>query len=243
VHELSHGAVTGSLAKICTLTSMAVDQQTPVRSELRPRTASRTLTGGGTDGNEILTSVTGAVLLVLLAVVGVTLISLRPLLSVHMFVGMMLIGPVALKLGSTGYRFVRYYTGNPAYRRKGPPAALLRAMAPIVVASTVVVLGSGVALLFAGPSSRDTLLPIHKLSFFVWVGFIALHVLGHLTEMPRALRADAGRSSGLSSDITGRSGRILSLAGAVTAGVVLAVLVLPEFAPWLQSGVFHHHGG
>jgi hypothetical protein len=79
-------------------------------------------------------------------------------------------------------------------------------------------------------------------SIFVWLAFTALHVLGHLAEMPRALRADLGRSSQLSSDITGRSGRILSLAGAITAGVVLAVLVLPEFGLWLHSSGIHHGG-
>ena len=59
---------------------------------------------------------TGAVLIVLLAVIGLTIIALRPLLSVHLFVGMLLIGPVALKLCSTGYRFVRYYTANTGAR-------------------------------------------------------------------------------------------------------------------------------
>ena len=36
------------------------------------------------------------------------------LLWVHLFVGMVLIGPVLLKMASTGYRFARYYTANPA---------------------------------------------------------------------------------------------------------------------------------
>ena len=35
-------------------------------------------------------------------------------------IGMVLIPPVALKLGSTGYRFARYYLGSPVYRAKGP---------------------------------------------------------------------------------------------------------------------------
>ena len=43
------------------------------------------------------------------------------LVSAHMFIGMVLIPPVLLKLASTGYRFVRYYTGSQAYRAKGPP--------------------------------------------------------------------------------------------------------------------------
>jgi hypothetical protein len=225
---------------------MAVNQRTPapgaVSRSARPR--SERITGGGTTGNERLTAVTGGALLIPLAVIGVTLLQLRQLLSVHLFVGMLLIGPVALKLGSTGYRFVRYYTRNPAYRREGPPAAPLRVIAPIVVLSTVVVLASGVALLFAGPSSRDTLLPIHKVSFIVWVAFTGLHVLAYLPRIPGAFRADYGSAAKLSGDITGRSGRILSLGGAIAAGVVLAVLVIPEFGPWIHgSGVFGHHHG
>jgi hypothetical protein len=198
------------------------------------------LTGGGTTGNERLTTVTGATLIVLLAVIGVTILRIHALLWVHLFVGMLLIGPVLLKLSSTGYRFIRYYTANPRYLRKGPPPLALRVIAPIVVLSTVVVFVSGVALLFAGPSSRGTLFPIHKLSFFVWVAFIALHVVGHLPSMPRVLRADYSRSAQLSGDVTGRAGRVLALSGALVAGVVLAVLVIPEFGPWLHGhGLFH----
>jgi hypothetical protein len=176
----------------------------------------RDLAAGGTAGNERLTAVTGAILIALLAVIGVTIISLSQLLWVHLFVGMLLIGPLTLKLASTGYRFVRYYTRDPAYRRAGPPPAPLRVIAPIVVLSTVVVFASGVALLFAGPQSRHTLLPIHKLSFFVWAAFTAVHVLGHLRTLPRALRADYGRSGLPGHHLAGRSGRAISLASALT---------------------------
>jgi hypothetical protein len=200
------------------------------------------LTGGGTTGNERLTNVVGATLLVLLAATGVTIIRIGGLLSEHLFIGMLLVPPVLLKMASTGYRFVRYYSADPRYRQKGPPELVLRLIAPMVVLSSVVVIGSGVALLFAGPSSRGTLFPIHKDSFFVWGAFMALHVLGHLPGMPGVLRADYGRSAGLSSDITGRAGRMMALAGALVAGVVLAILVIPDFGPWLHnSGIFHHH--
>jgi hypothetical protein len=206
------------------------------------RARSKQLTGGGTAGNERLTTAAGAMLLILLAVIGVTIVRIHGLLSVHLFVGMLLIGPVLLKLSSTGYRFFRYYTANPRYRHKGPPQLALRVIAPMVVLSTVVVLASGVALLFAGPSSRATWFPIHKDSFFVWLAFTALHVVGHLPAMPQVLRADYGSTAGLSSDVTGRAGRTLALAGALVAGIVLAVLVIPEFGPWLHdSGLFHRH--
>lgn len=218
---------------------MAVQQRVPISSPARARP--RRLAGGGTSGNERLTAVTGAVLIALLAVIGVTIIALRPLLSVHLFVGMLLIGPVVLKLGSTGYRFVRYYTGDPSYRRKGAPPQLLRLIvAPVVVLSTVVVFASGVALLLVGPSSRSTLLPIHKVSFIVWVAFTALHVLAHLPALPRALRADYGALRPSRDEIGGRSGRVMSLAGALTAGAVLAILLIPQFEPWLNAPRFHH---
>ena len=223
---------------------MAIDQQTssPHRAGYTVQARTRRLTGGGTTGNERLTAVNGAVLIVLLAVIGLTLLRLRSLLSVHLFVGMLLIPPILLKLASTGYRFVRYYTHDPAYRRKGPPPALLRMMAPLMVLSTVVVLASGVALLFVGPSSRDTLLPIHKVSFIIWGVIFVLHVLGHLVELPSALRADYSPSARLTGDVTGRSGRTLALSGALVAGVVLAILVIPEFGPWLHNAdLFHHH--
>jgi hypothetical protein len=225
---------------------MAVPRQAAPRSTALPADEPRAgrITGGGTTGNERLTAVNGAVLLALLAVLGVTIIQIRPLLWLHLFLGMLLIGPVALKLGSTGYRFVRYYTGSPTYRHAGPPAALLRAMGPIVVISTVIVFASGVALLFAGPSSRNTLLPIHKVTFFVWLAFMALHVVVHLPKILPALHADYGNRPELGVQVTGRSGRVLVLAGALTAGVVLAVLVIPEFGAWVHdSGLFHHHGG
>ena len=224
---------------------MATRQRTPAPPAQTPAEGSRlrALTGGGTSGNERLTAATGALLIALLAVIGVTILQLRPLLSVHLFVGMLLIPPVLLKMASTGYRFVRYYTANPRYLRKGPPPALLRIIAPMVIASTLAVLVTGVALLFIGPSARDTWLPLHKISFFVWVGFTGLHVLGHLAELPAALRADYAPASSLSGDVTGRSGRVLALAGALVAGAVLAVLVIPEFGAWLNdAGVFHHHG-
>jgi hypothetical protein len=197
--------------------------------------------GGGTSGNERLTAATGARLFVLLAVLGVTIVRLRPLLSEHLFLGMLLVPPVLLKMGSTGYRFARYYTGDRSYRRKGPPAAALRALAPLLVLSTVVVFASGVALLFIGPSSRSALLPVHKISFIAWLVFTSLHVLGHLPGLGTLLRADYGGIGG--GDLNGRAGRTLALSGALVAGVVLALLAVPEFGAWLHSmSILHHEG-
>lgn len=120
---------------------------------------------GGAEGNERLTAMTGAVLLVLLAAEGFTILSLGQLLTPHFFIGMLLLGPVALKAGSTMYRFIRYYAGSAPYRRKGPPAPLLRLLGPVIIASTAVVFGTGIALAVTGPAGRQPWLFLHKASF------------------------------------------------------------------------------
>jgi hypothetical protein len=66
------------------------------------------LVAGGTEGNERLTTLTGLLLIVLLAMLGLTIVDLRGLLWLHLFLGLLLIGPVSLKMASTGCRFVRY---------------------------------------------------------------------------------------------------------------------------------------
>jgi len=195
------------------------------------------LTGGSTDGNERLTAITGVILILLLAVIGVTILRMRQLISVHLFVGLLLIGPVALKMASTGYRFARYYTGNKLYRRKGPPEALLRGIAPVVVLSTVAVFASGVIVMFEGRAHRNPWLEIHKVSFIIWVVFTALHVLGHLPGLPDHLRARATRDK-LPGDLPGRAGRSIALAGALVGGIVLAIVLIPQFGGWT-----HHIAG
>jgi hypothetical protein len=225
---------------------MAFNRPTPAARSTPYATVprSRSLTGGGTEGNERLTAASGALLLVLLAVLGITIVQMRQLLWLHLFLGMLLIPPVMLKLGTTGYRFTRYYTSDPAYRRKGAPELALRLLAPLVVLTTAVVFSTGAALLFVGPASRGTLLQIHKVSFFAWLAATAVHVLGHLPGMPAVLRADySHEASELSSDVTGRAGRMLALAGALVAGIVLAVVLIPEFHAWQQwLSLEHGHG-
>ena len=54
-----------------------------------PMTWIRRLLAGGSTGNEHLTAAVAAVLLLLLAVEGATLLRLQPLLTVHAFVGML----------------------------------------------------------------------------------------------------------------------------------------------------------
>jgi hypothetical protein len=194
------------------------------------------LTGGGTDGNERLTATTGLILIVLLAVIGVTILRIGQLISLHLFVGLLLVGPIALKMASTGYRFARYYGRNAVYREKGPPALVLRVIAPVVVLTTVGVFVTGIVLLCTGRAHRDPWLLLHKVCFIVWIAFTGLHLLGHLPELVRSLGTGA-RPDGLST-VQGRAGRSIALAGALVGGLVLAIVLIPDFGSWT-----HHVAG
>jgi hypothetical protein len=170
----------------------------------------------------------------LLAVEGVTLLSLRTMLSWHIFIGVLVIPVVALKVGSTGYRFFRYYTRRPDYVRAGPPHPLLRLLGPVVVLATVALLATGIALIVVGPGG-GLVLTLHQASFFVWLAALGAHVLGHLGSL-LAVRADL--SSG---DRLGESRwRLLLVAVAVVVGAVAAVVVLPHGGPWVHWARIEH---
>jgi hypothetical protein len=192
----------------------------------------------GPPGNERLTTSTGLVLLALLAVETLTTLSLHSYLPVHIFLGLLLIPPVALKLASTGWRFIRYYTRNQAYRHEGPPRLLLRIIAPLLVASTLTLFGSGITLIVAGRGG-GFLLSVHAVSFGVWGVLMIVHVLAYIARtlrlgpadwLPHAERVVAGVRS-----------RRAMLAGALLAGAIVALATYPAQQAWLSHRHKHRH--
>jgi hypothetical protein len=209
------------------LTREDVSRATPIAAPSRP--AARTLFGGA-EGNGRLTALAGVVLLVLLAVEGATVPFIGQLLSIHIFVGMLLLGPVALKLATTGYRVLRYYTGAGEYVRLGPPPPLMRLLvAPVLILSTLTLFATGVTLLFI--PHRGTMLGLHKASFIVWVGALSIHVLAY------GLRAGRRALAEIVGALEGRAPRLLVIAVAVAVGVAIAILTYPHAGPWLHSGI------
>jgi len=188
------------------------------------RSSARDADEQGVDGNSRLTAGAGALLFVLLAAEGVTILSVRGLLSAHVFIGMLLIPPVLVKTASTAWRFYRYYTGSPAYVQKGPPPPLLRLLGPAVVVLTVAVLASGVALVLVPASSHRLLLQVHKASFVLWFAVTAVHVLGHLLETARLAPADWVRRS--RRQVAGAGTRQWLLVASVASGAILGAVML-----------------
>jgi hypothetical protein len=194
----------------------------------------------GVSGNSRLTSATGIVLVALLAVEGVTILSVRQMITLHIYVGVLLLGPVLLKTGSTMYRFARYYRGVPSYVKKGPPHPLLRILGPFVIASTLALLGTGIVLIFLDPQRSDLMLTLHKVTFFIWVVLMTVHVVGHIVGAAGISWAEIrtclqGRAA------VRRRWRFALIALALVLGVGAATILLPHAMPWTAQP-FQQHG-
>ena len=200
----------------------------PVTTQSEPRHR-RQDSPAGIVGNERLTAMTGALLLIGFAVEGVTILRVHRLLVLHVVVGALLIGPVLLKIASTGYRFVRYYTGSRAYVRKGPPAPVLRVLGPLVILTSAAVLGTGVIVGIVGPGSGPWLF-LHKATFVLWFGVMTIHVLNYAPRLPRILwsRPAVGGTAGA----PGGSVRWLALLLSLAVGVVIAAVALQLSTKW-----------
>jgi hypothetical protein len=186
---------------------------------------------GGSSGNEQLTAIVAALLVPLLLAEAATLLNVRSLLTVHAFIGMLLVPVVAVKLVSAGWRMVRYYAGSEEYVLRGPPQLAIRlVVAPVLVASTVVLFGTGVALL-ALDQTQGTLVGLHKASFVVWAGAFGLHVLTRVPVLWRALRQR----------VPGISLRLVAASLSLVAGLAVATLTLPAM-DHLQDNVSGHVG-
>jgi len=209
---------------------MAVNTSAPA-----PSASATAAPHGGPDGNARLTGSTGTMLIALLGVEALTVLSLDSLLSVHVFIGVLLIPPVVLKLASTGYRFTRYYTGSAPYVAKGPPPPLLRALAPLLVLSIVVLLVTGVLLLVQGPGDGPVR-GLHKLSFIVLGVVVSIHVLAHL----RKLAGLAGADWRTRTRLPGGSVRRAVVVGSLLVGLGLACVAIHFDGSWVHRGHHHH---
>lgn len=188
----------------------------------------------GVEANARLTGMTAAVLFVLLAVEGFSILRVGRLLTLHVVIGMVLVPPVLLKIGSTSWRIARYYLGAPAYRRKGPPPALLRLLGPVVVVLSIAVLATGIVLLLGPHSIRQESLLLHKATFILWIAAMTVHVLGHLADTARLAPRDFYWRT--RRQVRGAGARQWALVGSVIIGLLLAIAVAPRIGAWRAGG-------
>jgi hypothetical protein len=199
-------------------------------------------------GNARLTSWVGLILLALLALQGITLLSLRGLISVHLFVGGVLVPLVVLKMSTTGWRMIRYYRGDRPYVAAGAPPLPLRLLAPLVVLSSLALLGTGLSLAFIGRSAGQpftnvagfgiSALTVHQLAAIAWIGITGLHVLARVLPAIRHATPVGGRRS-----VKGAGQRLGVIA--LTAGIAVTTgfLVLHVGVDWTAHSTAALGGG
>jgi hypothetical protein len=195
-------------------------------------------TTGGPAGNALLTAWTGLVLLALSVGELLTLFDVRGLISWHVALGALLIPPALMKTASTGWRMSRYYLGNPTYQQAGPPPLLLRLLGPLVVVSTLGLLGSGVLLVLLGQdTARQSLVALlgfrvdwvtlHQGFFAVWLVAVGLHLLGRIVPALR-MAVVPGSARG----VPGRATRAVWFAAMVASAAALALVLVPAAGSW-----------
>ena len=195
---------------------------------------------GGPAGNARLTAWLGLLLLVAFLVECATLLSLGLFISVHIVVGVLLVALVLAKTGTTGWRIVRYYLGDPHYREAGPPPLLLRLLGPAVVLGGLALLGTGLALVAMGESARASLFTIlgfrvdtvtlHQAAFVLWLVVTVPHTLARLVPAWQLAFGERRRP------LAGAWVRAFALAGVLAVGAAVAVPVLGEAGEWLHHG-------
>jgi hypothetical protein len=190
-------------------------------------------------GNERLTAAVGLLVLVPVAVeVATILLGVHTFMSVHVFVGLALIPAVALKLASTGWRFVRYYTRSRPYVVQGPPQLAMRLLAPLFVVATVVLFGSGVAMgLLHGQSLQDAR-RLHGPASVIWLVLLGLHVLVYFGRAWRSAAGDAVSADRVA--VRGSTARAYAVATAIVCGLVLGAALVPAQHRWVNIRRDHH---
>lgn len=205
---------------------------------------------GGPAGNAQLTAWTGLLLLVLFLAELVTLLNLGGMITWHIALGAALIPPALLKTATTGWRMVRYYTGSKHYKAAGPPPLLLRLLGPLVVLSTLALLGTGVLLALIGVDRTFrplvtvlgfsvSPLTLHQASFAVWAGATGLHVLARLVPALRTARPSAAGGDGTAH---GKGMRTAALVVATTLAAVAAAVLVNMASSWQSFGALFQGG-
>jgi hypothetical protein len=181
------------------------------------------------ESNARLTGYAAVVLLIPLATEVFT--GVRPGLLAHALIGFLLVPLVLLKLGSVGYRFVRYYSGDPRYLAAGPPEIVLRLIGIPLVLLTVALFGTGTELWLFGFRFGEQWLTWHKAVFVLWFLAMTVHVVAYWRRAPELAIADARARLG------GALERRSLLIASLVVGAALAVAMLPFPSPFtLSSG-------
>ncbi len=181
-----------------------------------------------------LSALFGVVLLIIFVAEVMTVPFIAGAVGVHIVIGLVAVPLVLGKLAISTYRFTRFYVGDTDFVEAGPPWLPLRVIAPLLVATTVLVIGSGIELVVAGPSSfSDTFLgAAHTLLALIWFFLLALHALAYYLRSYHSVKKDFRSTLRRFQGSKKRDGASLRI-GLLLATLVLGWLLALQF----QSGI------
>jgi hypothetical protein len=105
-------------------------------------------------------------------------------------------------------------------------------LGPVVLLTSVAVIGTGVMLALTGPGGT-TWLFLHKASFVLWFCAMTVHVLAYVWRLPHLVRGDLASRAGRATQVlAGRAARWLLLTASVLTGLLLAVLTTHWAGAW-----------
>jgi hypothetical protein len=191
------------------------------------------------DGNERLTAAVGVLLLApVLVEIATVLLGVHTFMSWHVFVGLALIPVVVLKLATTGWRFVRYYSRSSAYVEHGPPQPAMRLLAPLFIVATIVLFGSGIAMGLLHGHALQIARRLHGPASVIWLLLLGLHVLVYLGRALRSTADDVLPAE--RTPVSGKTARLYGLATAVVVGLVIGAALVPAQHRWVNIRHDHH---
>lgn len=188
---------------------------------------------GGAQGNTRLTGTVGLVLLLLFAAqIGTVVLGVRSVLAWHVVIGLVLLPPVLLKIGSTTWRMVSYYRRTGDYRLHARPSLTKRVVGPLLAVLTVAVLASGIALVAGPQGAHAAALSIHVWAAYAWLAALVVHVVPHFVHALRLAGQDWSRKVESRIPLGGR--RRVAVAVSLALGGVLALLLIGRATGYLH---------
>jgi len=115
----------------------------------------------------------------------------------------------------------------------------INVLGPLVMVSTVILMGSGIALWLAGPQSR-TLFRIHQLTFVAWFALVVVHVASHLLRATRLAAADSRDAGARRPVVRGASKRRRLVALSVVVGLAVGLAGRTVTTGWSHPYVAVH---
>ena len=185
----------------------------------------------GTEANARLTSSTALVLLVLLAIEGVTVLQRRVTADPARLRRHAARAPNTRQTRQHLLAIRQVLHRIAPVSREGTAAYGAATSHPAFL--TIVLFGSGILLLIGPFAWRANLLTLHQASFVLWFACMTVHVLGHIQETAQLATKDWVVRTRVR--VAGSRWRRLAITTSLVVGVVLGFLTIHSVGPWLSA--------